>query len=76
MINELDRVILTENIPDKKLEKGYIGTVVDVDPGDKGFIVEFMTLKGQTIAVASVLPDQVREITNADNARADHVAAE
>ena len=45
-------------------------------PDGKGYIVEFMTLKGQTIAVASVLADQVREITNADIARADHVAAE
>ncbi|MCF6200467.1 MAG: DUF4926 domain-containing protein [Hyphomicrobiaceae bacterium] len=76
MINELDRVILTENITDKKLEKGYIGTVVDVDPGGKGYIVEFMTLKGQTIAVASLSTNQVREITNVDIARADHIAAE
>jgi len=76
MINELDRVVLTRDIPQKKLQKGYIGTVVDVDPGGDGYIVEFMTLKGRTIAVASVSPDQVREIANADIARAAHFAAE
>ncbi|MEI6064854.1 MAG: DUF4926 domain-containing protein, partial [Pseudanabaena sp. ELA748] len=44
------------------LEIGDIGTVVFVYKQQKGYEVEFMTLTGETVAVVSVLPSQVRTI--------------
>jgi Domain of unknown function (DUF4926) len=48
MITELDRVILTTNIPDYGLETGDIGTVVLLHQDAKGYEVEFVTLSGET----------------------------
>ena len=46
MIEELDRVILTRDLPEKKLKAGDVGTVVLVYKNGEGFEVEFMTLGG------------------------------
>ena len=59
MIEELDSVILTADLPQYGLKSGDIGTVVLVH-GDKGYEVEFMTLDGETIAVVSVTAKQIR----------------
>lgn len=55
MIKELDSVVLTTDLPEYRLERGDVGTVVLVHHGDKGYEVEFMTLEGETIAVTSLL---------------------
>ncbi len=49
-------------IDEADLEIGDIGTVVFVYKQQKGYEVEFMTLTGETVAVVSVLPSQVRTI--------------
>jgi len=61
MIHELDRVVLTTDLPKHGLRQGDVGTVVLLH-GDKGFGVEFMTLDGETVAIVSLAKDQVREI--------------
>jgi hypothetical protein len=61
MIDELDRVALTIDLPEHGLSRNDIGTVVLLH-GDKGYEVEFMTLQGDTIAVVSLFPYQVRPI--------------
>ncbi len=66
MIREHDRVVLTVDLPDVGLKQGDIGTVVLIHQGGAGFEVEFMTLAGETIAVATLLPAQVRPITKRD----------
>src|SRR5438034_390184 len=55
MIKELDSVVLTTDLPKDGLTAGDIGTVVLVHENGKGFTVEFMTLAGATIAVATLL---------------------
>jgi hypothetical protein len=70
MINELDRVVLTEPVPKELPEKGDVGTVVHVYDDGKGHEVEFTTLDGQTAAVVTVEASQIgpvsrREITYA-----------
>ena len=60
MITELDRVILTTDIPDYGLASGDIGTVVLAHQGAKGYEVEFVTLSGETIVVVSLFAEQVR----------------
>lgn len=60
MIEELDRVILTEDLPEHQLEVGDIGTVVLVHGDGEGYEVEFVALNGETVAVVSVQASQVR----------------
>lgn len=59
MIAELDRVILSEDLPEHNLKAGDIGTVVLIHGEGEGYEVEFMALNGETIAVASVYASQV-----------------
>ena len=61
MIEELETVALTVDLPKHGLRRNDIGTVVLLH-GDKGYEVEFMTLQGDTLAVVTLLPDQVRPI--------------
>lgn len=62
MIKELDRVALTRAIPEHHLEAGDVGTVVMVHKGGDGYTLEFVSLVGETVAIATVRADAVREI--------------
>jgi hypothetical protein len=62
MIRELERVVLTEDMPDQDLRQGDIGTVVLVHRGGEGFEVEFVTLDGETVAVVTLVASQLRPI--------------
>jgi hypothetical protein len=66
MIKEHDSVVLTEDLSDEGLKAGDIGTVVHIHGNGEGYEVEFMTLAGDTIAVASLLSNQVRPVTRQD----------
>ena len=59
MIKELDEVVLTCDLPEHGLKSGDTGTVVLVH-NRPGYEVEFMTLEGDTMAIISLSPDQVR----------------
>ena len=81
MITEFDRVVLMDDIPEKKLKKGDIGTVVMIYPKvtlasttSKGFEVEFFTLDGNTLAVETLLPNQIRPVKNNEVAHVREVA--
>jgi hypothetical protein len=62
VIRELDRVILTDSLPEHHLVAGDIGTVVLIHGDHDGYEVEFVTLNGETVAVTSVRADQVRPV--------------
>ncbi len=74
MIKELDRVVLADRIDEADLEIGDIGTVVFVYKQQKGYEVEFMTLTGETVAVVSVLPSQIRNIRDREIAHVRAIA--
>jgi hypothetical protein len=74
MIKELESVVLTTDLPEHGLAKGDIGTVALVHKGGKGCTVEFMTLAGKTIAVVTLLADQVRSIAKDEIAHARSMA--
>ncbi len=61
MIQELETVVLTVDLPEHHLQKGDIGTVV-LTHQNGGYEVEFVTLDGETTAVGSLTPAQVRSI--------------
>ena len=74
MIKELDSVVLTTDLPKDGLTAGDIGTVVLVHENGRGFTVEFMTLAGMTIAVATLMAHQIRPIAKDEIAHARSVA--
>jgi Domain of unknown function (DUF4926) len=59
MIKELDTIVLTIDLPKFGLNAGDLGTVV-LAHKHGGYEVEFVTLEGETIAVISLAPEQVR----------------
>ena len=59
MIKELDTIVLTVDLPEHRLKKGDVGTVVLLH-GSAGYEVEFLTLGGDTLVVVSLSKDQVR----------------
>ena len=61
MIQELDNVVLTVDMPGHHLKRGDVGTVV-LTHGTEGYEVEFVTLAGETVAVVSLTVEQVRPI--------------
>ena len=69
MLEELERAILTCDLPDHGLKRGDVGTVVLVHE-TPGYEIEFMTLTGETFAVVSVSSGQVRPITRREIAHA------
>jgi hypothetical protein len=75
MINELDDVILTCDLPEHGLSAGDIGTVVLVHRGAAGYEVEFTSLDGDTIAVVTLMPNQVRSTQSGEIAHVRVLAA-
>lgn len=60
MIEELDQVVLMRDLAEHKLKAGDAGTVVMVLNDGEAFEVEFMTLGGDTLAVATLRAGDVR----------------
>lgn len=69
MIKELDTVVLTEDLREQGLKRGDVGTVVLLH-GAAGFEVEFVSLKGETLAVVSLAAGQVRPLGEREIAQA------
>ena len=69
MIRELDAVALVRDLPEHGLQTGDIGTVVLLH-GNSGYEVEFMTLDGETVAVESLSPEEIRPIGRREVAHA------
>jgi hypothetical protein len=57
---------LTANLPSEGLEAGDVGTIVHVHRGGEAYEVEFMTLAGTTLAVATVMAGQLRPVGKHD----------
>lgn len=66
MIQEHDCVVLTQDIPDQALKSGDVGTVVHIHGNHAAYEVEFMTFTGETVAIATVLPLQLRPVSSRD----------
>ncbi len=66
MIRELDTVVLTEDIAASGLKAGDVGAVVHVHANGAAFEVEFVTLAGKTVALATLAPGQVRAVSARD----------
>jgi len=65
-IKEHDCVVLTKNLPEDNLETGDVGTVVHIHKDGAAYEVEFVTLVGNTVAVATVAASDVRPVGKRD----------
>jgi hypothetical protein len=74
MMRDRDIVVLTVDLPEHRLEKGDVGTVVLVH-GERGYEVEFVALDGATVAVVSLGAGQVRPVGSGEIPHARPVAA-
>jgi hypothetical protein len=75
VIKEHHRVVLKKNLAGQGLRAGDVGTVIHIYKAGEAFEVEFLTLHGETVAIATleasqVRPVQKREITHARLLRA------
>lgn len=70
MIRELDTIVLNDDLPEHGLKRGDLGAVVLVHPRESGYEVEFVALDGETVALDSLLPSQVRPIGRREIAHA------
>ncbi len=74
MIEELDPVVLTEDLPADGFEAGDVGWVVMIHDDGSGFEVEFVTLAGETVSVVTVPAHAVRPVDPKEIAHARMVA--
>ena len=65
-IKEHDCVVLTKSLPAENLEAGDVGTVVHIYKNGAAYEVEFVTLAGRTVAVATVEASDVRPVGKRD----------
>ena len=70
MIKEHERIVLKTDVPAEGLKAGDVGTVVHIYKDGGAYEVEFVSLEGRTLAVATleaahVRPVHPREITHA-----------
>ena len=63
---EHSRVVLTSDIPTDALKVGDVGTIVHIYEGGVAYEVEFFTLNGDTVAVATVEAGQLRPVSSTD----------
>jgi len=57
---------LTADLPGEGLKAGDVGTVVHIHKGGVAYEVEFTTLDGRTLAVATVENNQLRPVSGRD----------
>jgi len=62
MIRELDTVVLAHDIEEHSLKRDDIGAVVHCYEGNRAFEVEFVTGAGETVALLTLTPEDIRPI--------------
>ena len=69
MFKEHEQVVLTADVwgdEGEQLMPGDVGAVIHIHPGGEAYVVEFLALDGDTVAIATVLPSQARPVTSRD----------
>jgi hypothetical protein len=61
MLEEMEIVVLTVDLPEYHLKAGDVGTIVLVHGEGEGYEVEFMN-KGEALAIVSLYPDRIRPV--------------
>ena len=74
MIQELDRVALVRAVPEHGLQPGDVGTIVHADAKGRGYVVEFVSLLGETVALVDVEASAVRRLRPKEIAHTREIA--
>ena len=75
LINELDSVALTIDLPHHGLKRGDVGCAVLVHNNGAAFEVEFVGYDGHTIALVTLERDKVRPLRGGDIPHARELTA-
>ena len=73
-MKEHDAVVLACDLPEHGLAEGDVGTVVMTHAGGAAYEVEFVTLEGETMAVATLEASKVRPVAHREIAHARPVS--
>lgn len=74
-LTEHETVVLTRDIPDKRLRWGDVGAIVHVYGDGEAVEVEFVTGSGATVAVETLPVDDVRPLGREEILHARELAA-
>lgn len=74
MVQELDTVVLTRDIPEHGLQQGDMGAVVHCYREGMAFEVEFVTTDGSTIALLMLGQADIRPMTGREVLHARELA--
>ena len=69
MFEEYEPIVLTADVvgdEGEELKPGDVGAILYLHPNDEAFVVEFISLDGETAVIATVRSSQARPITGAD----------
>ena len=78
MFKEHEQIVLAADVlgdEGEELKPGDVGTIIHIHPAEEAFVVEFMSLDGGTVVIATALPSQARPVTGADLTHARTVTA-
>lgn len=67
MFEEFEIVELTHDIKEHNLKEGVRGTVVEVYENGKAYEVEFVTPEGKTVALLTLIPNDIRSAKDKNN---------
>lgn len=73
-IRELDRMALVRAVPEHGLQPGDVGTIVHADAEGRGYVVEFVSLLGETVALVDVEASAVRRLRPKEIAHTREIA--
>ena len=79
-LHEHDQFVLTADVTgdeDGELKPGDVGVIIHIHSGGEAFVGEFVTLNGNSSAIATVLASQARPVLDSDivHARTLEIAA-
>jgi hypothetical protein len=74
-MKEHDCVVLMKDMPEHGLLAGDIGIIVHIHGQGEAYEVEFMTLAGATVAIATLLSTEVRPVNPRDLAHTRELEA-
>ena len=78
MFKEHEQIVLTAGVvgdEGEDLRPGDVGTVVHAHPDGDAFVVEFLSVGGDMVAIATVLPWQARSVKGSDLTHARTIPA-
>ena len=73
MFQEYEQIVLTAAVigdEGEEMKPGDVGVITYLHPNDEAFVVEFVSLDGETAVIATVRSSQARAVTSADFAHA------